>query len=553
MRVGSEDDVEIDDGEPAGQENPAGWLGKSFPQLSPKKRKVPPPRTTTVAPPSAPRPVSPTPIKPPAPDAPNASVVVTQSKTSKPRPDILMLMDSPSLFGPWFTPRESWFPWRVVHAAAFALDPKRTGDEREARKLYEECTGRSKWPTEPADVVTLVIGARGGKSRNAALAATYLCCLREYEKYLAPGERGALPVVAADRKQARVVFNYASAFVSGSDIFAQLLETDPLKERLSFANNIDLEIMTASYRATRGYTNVGGILDEVAVYRSDETASPDAELFQSIKRGTLTIPGSMLWMISSPHARRGLLWDTYRKHFRVEGSSTLVWQAPTWVMNRSITRQDLDDEYERDPAKADADYGANFRKDVERFVDLDIIEACAARGYQELPPSNERSYGAFVDPSGGSQDSFTLAIGHREEDDVVIDCVREWLPPFGPDSVVAECAMVLKDYGLNFVVGDKYGGEWPTDRFNAHGITYEPSKLSKSDLYREMLPLMNSHRLHFPNLPRLKNQFWNLERRSTAAGKDTIDHPPGMHDDVCNAVAGAAEMLKEYFEFGLTW
>jgi hypothetical protein len=30
-----------------------------------------------------------------------------------------------------------------------------------------------------------------------------------------------------------------------------------------------------------------------------------------------------------------------------------------------------------------------------------------------------------------------------------------------------------------------------------------------------------------------------LERRTSRGGKDSIDHPPGAHDDVANAMAGA--------------
>jgi hypothetical protein len=34
-------------------------------------------------------------------------------------------------------------------------------------------------------------------------------------------------------------------------------------------------------------------------------------------------------------------------------------------------------------------------------------------------------------------------------------------------------------------------------------------------------------------------QLTSLERRTSRAGKDSIDHAPGAHDDVANAVAGA--------------
>lgn len=39
--------------------------------------------------------------------------------------------------------------------------------------------------------------------------------------------------------------------------------------------------------------------------------------------------------------------------------------------------------------------------------------------------------------------------------------------------------------------------------------------------------------------PRIAMQLVGLERRTTRGGRDSIDHPPGGHDDVAKAVAGA--------------
>ena len=38
---------------------------------------------------------------------------------------------------------------------------------------------------------------------------------------------------------------------------------------------------------------------------------------------------------------------------------------------------------------------------------------------------------------------------------------------------------------------------------------------------------------------RLVNQLIGLERRTSRAGRDSIDHDPGGHDDIANAAAGA--------------
>jgi hypothetical protein len=44
--------------------------------------------------------------------------------------------------------------------------------------------------------------------------------------------------------------------------------------------------------------------------------------------------------------------------------------------------------------------------------------------------------------------------------------------------------------------------------------------------------------------PRLVSQLTSLERRTARGGKDSIDHAPGAHDDVANAVAGACWLVS---------
>jgi hypothetical protein len=135
----------------------------------------------------------------------------------------------------------------------------------------------------------------------------------------------------------------------------------------------------------------------------------------------------------------------------------------------------------------------------------------------------------------------TLAVAHRERDGkAVLDCVREVKPPFSPETVVSEFARVLKSYGLTRATSDRYGGEWPREVFRKHGITVEPSERSKSEIYVEVLPLVNAKRSELLDHPKLAAQLCGLERRTgRGTGRDSIDHGPGQHDDVANAAAGA--------------
>jgi hypothetical protein len=178
----------------------------------------------------------------------------------------------------------------------------------------------------------------------------------------------------------------------------------------------------------------------------------------------------------------------------------------------------------------------------------------------ELPPVPGVRYVAFVDPSGGASDSMVLAIGHQEHERAVLDGRRECRPPFSPEAVVADSLVVLQCYQVTRVVGDRWGGEFAREPFRKAGVEYRVSDAPKSDLFRDVLPLINSGRVELLDHPRLIAQFMGFERRIARSGKDSIDHAPGAHDDVCNAAAGALlaamqagrQMSRELIRFYLT-
>ena len=89
------------------------------------------------------------------------------------------------------------------------------------------------------------------------------------------------------------------------------------------------------------------------------------------------------------------------------------------------------------------------------------------------------------------------------------------------------------------MIGDRYAGEWVREQFRSNGITYALAEQSKSDIYRDTLPLINSGKVELLDLPKLSAQFCGLERRTARGGRDSIDHAPNAHDDVANAAAGA--------------
>ena len=117
--------------------------------------------------------------------------------------NLLQAIQDPKLFAPWFRKTDTWRAWLAFLAALFALPMS-----EEALAIFRQCTGRQTGGLQPFKEVWLIIGRRGGKSFILALLAVFVACFKSYREYLAPGERATVLVIAADRKQARVIMRY---------------------------------------------------------------------------------------------------------------------------------------------------------------------------------------------------------------------------------------------------------------------------------------------------------------------------------------------------------
>jgi hypothetical protein len=441
----------------------------------------------------------------------------------------------------------SWLPWRVLLLAA--MGEKLTDAER---VIFTSLTKRSLEPTAPCEEFVGVIGRRGGKSRAISVLATYLSGLVKYPA-LVKGERGILLIIAPDVRQATISLDYIEANFRASPILAQLIE-QRTSDALELTNGITIEVRSSSFRRLRGGTFTCCICDESAWYQSDDwSANPDSEILNAVRPGLATT-GGQLFLISSPYARRGELWRSYDQFFAKEGP-VLVAQAPTKVMNSSLPSGVITRAFERDPASAAAEYGAEFRSDLEAYVSIEAVRACMPVNIYERPRQWAYQYSAFCDPAGGSgTDSMTLAIGHLEpqRETAVLDCIREVQPPFSPELVTEEFAAILKSYGLTVCVGDKFAGLWCVEQFGKHNVHYKPIAEAKSQLYAGLLATINSRRCDLLDNKRLLTQLTTLERRtSRGAGRDVIDHLPNGHDDVANAVTGVIThcLTKGKFNF----
>ena len=95
---------------------------------------------------------------------------------------------------------------------------------------------------------------------------------------------------------------------------------------------------------------------------SDESANPDTEIPAAVRPGLATTRGPLI-IASSPYAKRGVLWDTYKQHYGKDGDPLiLVAQGASRDFNPALPQAFVDRELEKDRAGNPAEYLARVSR-----------------------------------------------------------------------------------------------------------------------------------------------------------------------------------------------
>ena len=174
--------------------------------------------------------------------------------------NILQACLDPAVFGSHFRDKDTWASWFAFLAALFGLDltPHQLA-------VFQRCTNRTEPPKHRASEAWLVCGRRAGKSFVLALVAVFLAAFHDWRPNLGPGERGTIMIIAADRKQARVIMRYVLGILKAVPMLSQLIEAER-QEGIDLANRVTIEVHTASFRTVRGYSVLAALLDELAFF-----------------------------------------------------------------------------------------------------------------------------------------------------------------------------------------------------------------------------------------------------------------------------------------------
>lgn len=435
--------------------------------------------------------------------------------------DLDELIRDKSKFGKVFKNPKQWAAW-LAFMKAFHGAPMTEAEWA----IFKECTGRQIVPEGGFDDAVLIIGRRAGKSFISSFLASLAALTYESDS---PGDMPQIFIVGENKRTARVNLSYVEAFCEC--IPGAIKKRN--KESIELFNGVEIRSQACSFRSSRGYNLIFLAAEEMAYWRSDESANPDVEVMRALEPALE--PGAKTIITSTPFARKGLLYDLFKKNYGLE-TDTLVWWAPTLKMRPDYSERKIRKAIEKDPISANTEYGAQWRDDITSWLPEPVIEEATGPHFM-LPYQPGMAYRCGVDSSGGRSDSYCLAIAHDEQGIAVVDIVEERKAPLDPLMVTKEFAQICKTYNVGKVTGDRYAGNFLSSAWLNEGIFYETAAIDKSEAFLQFAAVMSMRKTLIPRNDQLKIQLVNLERKALSSGKENVSSPEGLHDDLANAVA----------------
>ena len=114
-----------------------------------------------------------------------------------------------------------------------------------------------------------------------SVIAVFMAALKDHSKFIVPGERPIIAIIAQDRKSGQVILCYIKGLLRVIPLLREIVE-DQTIETITLSNGVVIEIHTASISAPRGRTFLAVLADERAYWpTSSESSAVDIEVINT--------------------------------------------------------------------------------------------------------------------------------------------------------------------------------------------------------------------------------------------------------------------------------
>ena len=454
----------------------------------------------------------------------------------------------------------------------------------------------------PKHELVLCCGRRSGKSTLIAIIVVYELYLMHqfadpYAKFNVMRDT-PLDIIccSASADQAEDLQDKIRAYLRNVAYFQPFIDTlDKTKEMRIFtrrdvesgAEKGSLRIVSkhSLSRTVRGWAAFCVIMDELAHFIDNKGNFSGDSMYTALTPSVKTFGNyGKVFSMSSPLAESGKFYDLTRQADKVD--SMLYVNYATWEFNPGITKESLDDEFQKDPEGALREYGAVFGAVIAGFLPAEKVDAMVDPNMAiQLVGNPSKAYALCVDPSK-SLDRYVVGWGHAEyrmigneqKKVAVIDGLKAWESEKYRD---ANGKWIRKNVDIegvenfiinlhsrrNFRVGiiayDQYQNISSIQKFQKLGLNAQETTFTgpyKERIYGTLLSCLLSEtvKMYGKDSPEQENLPWALAelksiQRELKGKAVHIGHPksgPVQNDDYADVIANLTHLLITEGEAG---
>lgn len=422
--------------------------------------------------------------------------------------------------------------------------------------------------------MVLICGMRSGKTTDASIITCY-----EAFKLIArgtPNKHYNLPkgteifiinVATSDRQAKDTVFAHVKARIQNSPWFQKQQYVEHHNEFIFPTRDGKVIIRSehSNSASLAGKTILMAVFDELSRFKETGGNSSAEMVYDTLSRSVKTFgkDGKKV-VITSPMYVKDYAMQLYGMFKGKEHWYCKRW--PTWEMNPTITFEDLEDEFEKDPETAWRDWGAVPSASVEvYFKETEKIDNCVMAGVDN--PIYEDEYGVWhlkkdwkPKPGVGyilagdpafKNDSFGMALGHNDFDFgfPVCDMIHRFEPHLDEEMKVKEIDAndvktfvleVAERCDLELFVTDIWNYPETIQAIRKTGVDVEQNHVGKKE-YDNLKESMYTGRFGMVYHEMFLEEIKAVELKRG----QKIDHPLRGSKDVADAVVNMVWYLRD--------
>lgn len=429
-------------------------------------------------------------------------------------------------------------------------------------------------------VVMVLGGIRTCKSTIIADTAVEVSQNIEIPLWVRPSDQVRIPVVSTDKDTAEATFGHVRDTIMSSERLRSYLATDdrgktkePKTDSLLLRHPSGREIEVKVVALSRAGSTLTARWFASCIFDEAPRMGSDTDFVRSFNesfrasRGRI-LPGGIIMLGGSPHARVGPIYDLFKKHFRKPTQRFVVTKAQaSWLNPVYWTPERCQEQLEEDPIVHQTDVLCDFKDPEQALGDSASIEAAMRETEADVPPVRGHHYVATMDPATRIN-TWTLTIvechGHRGVSPMFrVAACRQWVPKPGttlsPTAVFGECAELMRKYGLDEAYSDITGTDFAIELAAQSGIALHVSNnIDLLELGRQLFSLIKRNLFELANDNGMREDLQSVRTRTSSSGNVTPYLPKasgGRHCDyfppLCLAVSHLPEPPDSEEE--LTW